>query len=145
MPACGENSAADSVVGIAIMRSRCGSSSHALASGMRLAISLNRSADSNPRHSAISMTLVASITEPPPTATIRSASAARIALAPAITAARGLCAAMSWNLPASLVPSSAMTPATRDPSVSDRVVVTKTRRALERSSSFASASRCGTP
>ena len=91
------------------------------------------------------MTLVASITEPPPTATIRSASAARIALAPAITAARGLCAAMSWNSPANLVPSSAMTPATRGPSVSDRVVVTKTRRALERSSSFASASRYGTP
>ena len=145
IPACGENSAADSVVGIAIMRSRCGSSSQALDSGMRLAASLSRSADSKLRHSAISITFVASITEPPPTATIRSASAARIAFAPAITASRGLCAAMSWNLPANRSPSSAITPATRFPLVKDRVVVTKTRRARERSSSLASASRYGTP
>ena len=62
------------------MRSGCGSSSHALASGMRFATSLRRAAVSKLRHSAMSITFVASITEPPPIATIRSAPAARIAL-----------------------------------------------------------------
>ena len=127
------------------MRSACGSSSHALASWMRFAASLRRAAVSRLRHSAISITFVASITEPPPIATIRSAPAARMALAPAITASRGLCAAMSWNFPANRSPSSATTSATSFPPVSDLVVVTNTRRARERSSSLASASRYGTP
>ena len=45
------------------------------------------------RHSSIA--LVASITEPPPTATSRSALAARAALAPATTSSRGLCDLMA--------------------------------------------------
>jgi hypothetical protein len=46
------------------------------------------------------MTLVASITEPPPTATTRSARASRIASRPATTPSRGLCAEIASKLAA---------------------------------------------
>ena len=45
-------------------------------------------------HSAINITLVASIAEPPPTATSRSAPASRASLAPSITQGRGEWAVM---------------------------------------------------
>ena len=46
---------------------------------------------SSPTHRQSCMALVASITDPPPTATSRSALAARAAAAPATTSSRGLC------------------------------------------------------
>ena len=49
------------------------------------------SALSRPIQRQSCIALVASITEPPPTATSRSALAARAALAPATTSSRGLC------------------------------------------------------
>ena len=47
-----------------------------------------------PCHSAISITFVASITEPPPTATMRSAPTSRASFAPSITQGRGEWAVM---------------------------------------------------
>ena len=132
-PALGKNSAAESVVGMAIMRRRWGSAPQALASLAALprtpASAESSSTLPTERHAASSMTLVASITEPPPTATTRSARASRIAFAPAMTASRGLWADMASNLPANFFPKPSTMRATSAPFVIERVVVTKTRPA----------------
>ena len=54
---------------------------------------------SSPAHRQSCMALVASITEPPPTATSRSAFASRAALAPATTSSRGECDLMAAYVP----------------------------------------------
>ena len=97
------------------------------------------------RHSSIA--LVASITEPPPTATIRSAPASRAALAPATTSSRGLCDRMAAQVPAWRPPSARSTRCSGPFSsrVSDRVEVTSTRRAPQRFTSAMRASSAGVP
>ncbi len=66
------------------------------------------------------MSLVASMTEPPPKATRRSAFASRAAAAPAMTSVRGEWEAMASNVPTQRGPSSAAKSCSR------------TRRAAER-------------
>ena len=122
IPAPAVNSAADSVVGTAVMRIRSESSGDR-GGAPRFGASVDSvSTSRTPRHSAISMVLVASITEPPPTASRWSASASRATAAPAITASRGEWALIAENLPTQRSPSAEVTSRTSRPSVSDRVV-----------------------
>jgi hypothetical protein len=148
-PALGKNSAAESVVGIAIMRRPCVSAPQALASLAALprtpASAESPSASRTSRQRASSITLVASITEPPPTATMRSARAARSASAPASTPSRGLCAPMASNFPANFLPRLSTIRLTSAPSVIERVVVTKIRSEAARTISSSSACATGFP
>src|SRR5581483_11983258 len=102
---------------------------------------------SSPIHRHSSIALVASITEPPPTATSRSALAARAAFAPATTSSRGLWAEMAEWVPTCRAPS-AFTRRCSGPScfcASERVEVTNTRLAPMRSASATTASPAGCP
>src|SRR5215468_5539368 len=102
---------------------------------------------SSPIHRQSSMPLVASMTEPPPTATSRSALASRAALAPATTSSRGLCERIVAWVPTWRAPS-AFSRRCRGPfsfCARERVEVTNTRCAPIRSASATTASPAGSP
>ena len=99
------------------------------------------------RHRHSCMALVASTTDPPPTATSKSAFASRAALAACTTSSLGLCDEISVNDPA-YRSASAISMRCNGPSsiaASERVEVTKTRLAPVTSASLFTASGAGVP
>src|SRR5262249_12410832 len=90
--------------------------------------------------------LAASVTEPPPMVTRRSAPAALAASAASITAARGVCCAIRSKLPAQRLPSARMTlPVSPVLRLSELLTIRKTRLAASRSTASATASAAGLP
>ncbi len=146
MPAPLLNSAADRVVGTAVMRMARSVACTASGASPRLVASRdNACMSSTPRHSASNMVLVASTTEPPPTASKWSAPTSRASAAPAITASRGECAAMADKWPAQRSPSAEVTSRINRLLTSDCVVSSSTRLAPTRSISTGTASATGLP
>ena len=135
-----ENSPADRVVGMEICRTVGGFTS--TAPRMRSMSSTVRTSFDRQSWTA----LAASVIEPPPSVTIRSARASRACSAAAITALRGEWAGMRSKVPTHLLPS-----ARRSFSISSvsrfsvPLTIRKTRAAPRRSTSSASASAAGRP
>ena len=146
-PAREVKSAAESVVDTESMRIGFGgasSGSAAVPSARKGAIA---SGVSSPCHRQASTALVPSIEDPPPTATSRSARAARAAFAAAITSSRGLWARMVVNEPAQRSPSARCTCCSGPSSsrASDALLTRNARFAPSRCASAAMASPAGSP
>ena len=131
------NSAADKVVGIAIMRGREKSVPQWLVPPPEALTSVSpvMSPVARPDPRATSMALVASITEPPPSATTPSARSARKAATRRATATIGECAGMSATMPAQRSPSSARTRSAMPLRISELVVISSGRCQPKASSS----------
>src|SRR5215475_9562528 len=139
-PEIGENSPADSVVGIEICRTADGFTGL----GARTLSSEAASRMSLPRQSWTA--LAPSVIEPPPRVTIRSARASRACSAAAITAARGVCGGILSKVPTQWLPSARRTFSISSVSrLSVPLTIRNTRSAPCRFTSSASVAAAGLP
>ena len=127
-PACGANSAAESVVGMATWRGLGAAASQVSGSAAReVAAAISAALSAMPFQTQKQATLVPSITLPPPSATIRSASCWRISAASASTSSIGECARIALVSATRRLPMAARVARAIALSARDRVVTSSTR------------------